>query len=344
MKTIESNFKRELKTSIAPNILSLTVLPTEQCCFRCDYCYEDFEVGKMPVDIERGISNLISTRASSLSLLNIAWFGGEPLMAKDVIYRLSEKALKLSQAYDFTFNANMTTNAYLLDRATYETLVDYKVTSFQVTLDGMEEDHDNVRKRVDGKGTFKKIMENLIAIKASKHEAEIDLRLHYTPDNWQGVLRLVSYLKENLLDDSRFTVIFRAVGKWGGANDKNLSVFENAHDRAEIEKLLLKELLGYEPESQTPENFYVCYASKANSLVIRANGNIAKCTVALTHPHNNVGQINPDGTLEINQEHFKKWLIGFQTGDISQLGCPASSALKTVTTSLKSIPVVSVAA
>lgn len=344
METSNDLFKQEMSLSLASNIMALTILPTEQCCFRCDYCYEDFEIGKMPHDIEAGIINLLGKRAPSLSLLALSWFGGEPLMARDVIYRISEEAMRLSKIHDFQLGANMTTNAYLLDLATYEKLVDHHVTSFQITLDGEQEAHDNVRKRVDGKGTFDKIMQNLLAIKSSQHQADIVLRLHYTPQNWKGVVRLVGWLKENLLDDDRFSVMFRAVGKWGGENDEHLEVFEDAQDMASVEKILVRELLGDIPEVSEPSRPYVCYASKANNLVIRANGGIAKCTVALSHQHNDVGKLNADGSLEIYQKNFKKWLIGFQTGDLKQLACPAGSALKADTTTLKSIPVVAVAA
>lgn len=40
--------------------LSLILLITEQCNFRCAYCYEDFKIGKMPPDVIEGIKNVIS--------------------------------------------------------------------------------------------------------------------------------------------------------------------------------------------------------------------------------------------------------------------------------------------
>jgi len=43
---------------------------------------------------------------------------------------------------------------------------------------------------------------------------------------------------------------------------------------------------------------YICYASKANSLVIRADGRIAKCTVALNDERNHIGDLKPDGSLD----------------------------------------------
>ncbi|MGO2478489.1 MAG: hypothetical protein ACTH7Q_09025 [Pseudoalteromonas sp.] len=69
---------------------------------------------------------------------------------------------------------------------------------------------------------------------------------------------------------------------------------------------------------------YICYAGKPNSLGIRANGNINKCTVALDDDRNNIGKINPDGTLTLNNEKFSTWIKGFTTLDSWQMGCPLS--------------------
>ena len=67
---------------------------------------------------------------------------------------------------------------------------------------------------------------------------------------------------------------------------------------------------------------YVCYASKANSLVIRSSGDIAKCTVALTDKRNSIGHLNRDGTVEINQDLLRLWLRGLQSGNSQELSCP----------------------
>lgn len=341
-----SKFGRETHKGIAPNILGLTLMPTEQCCFRCDYCYEDFEIGKMPTAVQNGTVNLLKQRAPTLDALSISWFGGEPLMAKDIIYKLSREIVNLAERYGISYNAHMTTNAYLLDQECYEKLVKLGVSGYQITLDGPEAIHDKVRKRVDGKGTFAVIMDNLRAIKASDAQAQIMLRIHYKPDTWKAVLSLIDDLKRELLDDPRFTVIFRAVGKWGGSNDADLNVFDHEIDKQYVETRLVSRLFGSVPElpPEAANDFYICYASKANNMVIRADGGIAKCTVALSHTHNDVGRLNEDGTLTIHQEYFKKWLIGFQTGDLKQLACPASSALKSESNTLKSIPVTSVMA
>jgi uncharacterized protein len=72
----------------------------------------------------------------------------------------------------------------------------------------------------------------------------------------------------------------------------------------------------------------MCYASKPNSFLIRPNGQIRKCTVALDDPINNVGYLNPDGTLEIDNDVLRQWFIGLETLDLETLKCPYFFALK----------------
>lgn len=73
-----------------------------------------------------------------------------------------------------------------------------------------------------------------------------------------------------------------------------------------------------------PSNNYICYAGKPNSLGIRANGSLNKCTVALSDDRNSVGKINKDGTLTLNNERYSSWIKGFTTLDSWQMGCPLS--------------------
>jgi len=79
------------------NYLNLIILPTEACNFRCTYCYETFENKKMPRSVVSGIKSLIDRRGEELDELEISWFGGEPLLALDVITEISKHALGVAK-------------------------------------------------------------------------------------------------------------------------------------------------------------------------------------------------------------------------------------------------------
>ena len=54
--TLPNGFTRcQIAAAISPRIQELILLPTEKCNFRCTYCYEDFELGKMSEETRRTV-------------------------------------------------------------------------------------------------------------------------------------------------------------------------------------------------------------------------------------------------------------------------------------------------
>ena len=60
-----------------------------------------------------------------------------------------------------------------------------------------------------------------------------------------------------------------------------------------------------------------------NSWVIRANGSLAKCTVAFNDDRNRIGELNENGSLTLDHDKIQLWLRGLKSMDPSTLGCPA---------------------
>src|ERR1041384_6711550 len=113
MNLVKNSKLIEFSKLIDHKTQELIILPTEKCNFRCTYCYEDFSIGKMKLETRESIKKFIKKRAPLLDKLNISWFGGEPLLAKDIVLDISSYAHKCSQEYDeLEFNAGMTTNGY----------------------------------------------------------------------------------------------------------------------------------------------------------------------------------------------------------------------------------------
>lgn len=72
-----NNEKNEKIYSSLNKSLHLVILPTEQCNFRCFYCYEDYQNGKMSLETINGLKKFLENRAQDLDLLILEWFGGE---------------------------------------------------------------------------------------------------------------------------------------------------------------------------------------------------------------------------------------------------------------------------
>lgn len=147
----------ELVTS---NQLSLTILPTEQCNFRCPYCYEDLKNNHLTKEKEDIIIKYIGKNIKNYSKVNIAWFGGEPLLKKDSITRISQKVLEICQKNKKIYSSNIITNGYYLNLETFKEMLNNRILQFQITIDGPKKFHDKMKFSFNGKGSFDHVMQN----------------------------------------------------------------------------------------------------------------------------------------------------------------------------------------
>lgn len=335
----------QIASILSPKIQQLIILPTEKCNFRCTYCYEDFQIGKMKEAVQLSIERFITRRVSELTHLSIDWFGGEPLVAKKVVLRLASHASRLCQDQGVSFRGGLTTNAYLLEPDLFAELVSYDQRFYQITFDGWEEGHDVLRKRADGGGTFDRIWRNVLATRANPEAFTIQFRIHVRRDNLPSLETLIDNIAREFGADPRYVLDFEHLRDLGGEGGKSVDRPLSRSEVSDIESVLraryalvvaqaaavtagasartarqpLPDPTQPEPGGADP---YICYAAKPNSLLIRADGRIGKCTVALTDDRNTVGSINPDGTVSIDNAQLRPWVRGLSTLDPKALECP----------------------
>lgn len=145
--------------------LGITIAPTLDCNFRCVYCFEKNcrSSLKMGLSVQNKILEYINQKIDSISSLTICWFGGEPLLAMDVIEDLSSRIIEMCDRKSINYSASIITNGYLLNEKNVKRLISNRVQSCQITLDGDKEQHDDKRYLQGGIGTFDKIIENIIS-------------------------------------------------------------------------------------------------------------------------------------------------------------------------------------
>lgn len=304
-------------------LLELHILPTEKCNFRCTYCYESFDQGRMTNETIASLKKFMATRIKTLKQLNISWFGGEPLVAKDVVIELTDYAKRICEMHDVRFRCGATTNAWYLTSPLFAELVNLGINSYQITLDGPQPIHDQYRLRALGAGSFARIWQNLLDIRDSSFDFAITLRLHIRPDTIEDIIDWMPELRRTLLYDERFQVLFKPVEKLGGPNDDDIICYEGDADRHAAVERLLKQLPAHRSALRNDIFGRACYAGRPNAWVIRANGDLAKCTVALESEKNRVGYLRPDGTLELYQEKLQPWFKGLRDLTPDIIACPA---------------------
>ncbi len=202
---------QRILSSIDPENLEITLLPTEQCNFRCTYCYEDFSIGKMNRETINSIKNLLVHRVKTIKRLNLQWFGGEPLAAKSIMYEISAFAKTLCAEHGVFFSGATTTNGYLLDIDTATRLHDLDQRGYQISLDGFASVHDSTRRLASGDGTFDRIINNLRTIRDSKLPISVLLRIHLSIDNQQSLKQLAKMLRSEFLHDKRFSIFLKPI-------------------------------------------------------------------------------------------------------------------------------------
>lgn len=307
--------------------LHLMILPTEQCNFRCTYCYEEFVNQKMRQPVVEGVKALIARRAPQLAKLRLGWFGGEPMVAFDVVTEISRAAIETARRHDIMYDADVTTNAFHLDAERLDACLDLGIRSYHIALDGDRAMHDRTRRLASGAGSFDRIWANLLTMKDNPRDLAGLLRLHYTAANWRAIGEFAARVQDVFGADPRFAPYFHSIEQFGGPNDKDIIQLGNA-EKLEIEAALYARS-GIERESPadaTP----ICYAACGNSLIVRSTGRLAKCTIALQSDHNDIGTLLPDGSIEVDQTKFQRWVAPVIEGRWDDMACPLPSVIREV--------------
>lgn len=115
--------------------ITVLVRPTEECNFRCKYCYHadtQYQAGKMSIQL---FEEIVSKISSCYNSVHLTFHGGEPLLMG---YNFYEKALEIIKNYsqDGTqWDLGLQTNGYFLNEKFCE-LFDANNCGISVSFDG----------------------------------------------------------------------------------------------------------------------------------------------------------------------------------------------------------------
>ncbi len=137
---------------------------SDQCNLRCSYCYRRDQRSPQNMtleDAEKVVEWLIAQDRSidsSEQQLNLIFFGGEPLLCKNVIQYFLEEISRRVQNYSPRFS--ISTNGVLLDKNIATLFKKYDVR-VQISIDGNRNIQNAHRPHFDGTGTYDTIVNNL---------------------------------------------------------------------------------------------------------------------------------------------------------------------------------------
>lgn len=282
------------KVKFNNNQLSLTIAPTLDCNFGCVYCYEKEVVNKKRMDKETAdyIIEFINGKSKILKVLNVCWYGGEPLLEMDMINYLSSKIIKICKENNITYLSSIVTNGYFLNEPNIENLIKSNISRIQVTVDGGRDTHDKRRPLKGGESTFDTIINNLKIIK--KYGMLAQLRINIDEENSEEAFEIAEMLKRMRLIENILPYV-APVKNYDNCylDEKCMPSYDYLNIKERFNNYIKGEgFKSCDEGGNVPRRINsVCTADKANDLVINADGKLYKCWTDIGKEELSIGNI-----------------------------------------------------
>lgn len=157
------------------------------CNLRCSYCFAGTGEYKgaralMPLEVGRKSIDFLIAGSGNRKNLEVDFFGGEPLMNFDVVKDIVAYARGMERETGKQFRFTLTTNAVLLNDEKM-TWANENMHNIVLSIDGRPEVNDAMRKRVDGSGSYDRILPNIIKMAALREDKSYYVRGTFTRAN-----------------------------------------------------------------------------------------------------------------------------------------------------------------
>lgn len=208
------------KTNRRKNVkdLFLTFMITNDCNFRCTYCFETNKEHKYLSEEDALIVvdkmfdfkdntdywKFVYDKDNPIEHIHLGFFGGEPLLNSKLIEKILDRFVdnckKDLSKYENrlnSFTSSIITNGSLLKTKDTIHLLDkyHKNISMNITFEGSKNFHDSCRKTIDGKGTYDLVKENMLWFRDTYKQA-LHPKITLTPFNIKYLYECYAELKK----------------------------------------------------------------------------------------------------------------------------------------------------
>lgn len=289
---------------------SITICPTLDCNFNCDYCYERRKPGNMSIEVQNAFTKAFLNRVAELKAVHVTWYGGEPTLAWDVIERLSAVMIEACEHYNVMYSASIITNGYNFDSNKISSLEHHKIGFVQISLDGDRDFHDKRRALVNNQSTFDRILRNIVALNGL--DVEVGIRINIDKRNIESIPSLLKRLSDaGIRDSSNITVNFAPIEPIATANKKVSEYTLSRLEFAELEphlyhlanEFLIGKIIYAKPKLESN-----CVAIEKDGVVLTPDGSIHRCWEAMTIDEYKLGTILEGYPPSQDSRQYRFWM------------------------------------
>lgn len=276
LKLLEAMF---LKDKFSRETLEIIILPTLDCNFHCFYCFENKYHIYMTSEVVEKTIQFIKNHLPDYHRLHITWFGGEPMLAANLIWEISDNVLKIVESMHRQYDSSIITNGYLIKKEHLPLFKKYKINAFQITLDGPKDIHNKRRVERMGSDSFTQIYENIKLL--SEDGFRIACRVNLDKTDLADIPLLLHQIGKDKLDN--VVVSFGRVVALNRTYNKldEMCLTENEFAAVVRHFTRLMDEMGLKVIDKYPYYPYPmrrgCGASSANTFVIHPDGGIYRC-------------------------------------------------------------------
>ncbi|MCK5060118.1 MAG: radical SAM protein [Candidatus Pacebacteria bacterium] len=298
------------KRNDGAHIFILHFLPTIQCQFRCNYCFENGGnrgMGMKAEIIQKSRKWLYEYLVShpEINKLRFVLFGGEPLLRKDIVTQGLHAFHSLAKEKGVEFWCELVSNGELLNETTASILSKYEWRRVQITLDGPKDVHNNRRYGHNKRPTFAKIIRNVQMLLSTNYISKVDIRISFDFENADSIQRLIKYL-------AGFNKQYRINLSLGLITPTFQSQKKNENEHLLASKVIATWKVAQEYGFKIPDEFITgpwCIAIAKHSAILQPDGALQKCLCTAGRKEYNFATIAETPKMYLKDarfEHFRR--------------------------------------
>jgi uncharacterized protein len=274
--------------------LFLGLFLTLRCNFACPYCFQDEQKADITKEkIDQSLEQLFGkVKETEAKKIKIEFWGGEPLLCLDKFEYTVKKARELNTS-QIKIEFTLVTNGSIFDPRIEKLFEKEKdLAHAQITIDGSQEMHDRRRFFKGGRGSYQKILGNLV--NWLKVAEKIAVRVNIDEENKDHIAELFNDLAKLNVDRERIGISLANVSQGWGRGESREEILDNSdYKKVESDLYSLAEQMGFGvPKGKFPRYHPVlCMASGPFAGWVDPEGEIYCCARVAGNKDYSLGNI-----------------------------------------------------